>query len=561
MTCCGAISAEDKSTGQFNDFDFTGNLPSSATLNKRVLLGTAGFEAAHGIRPDYVIPDNYLATGPGDVWYNAALEWSSLTTDGWQSYKAGGEVSAATPTNFDGDTVTLTEPVSATTATQFLMTTSDSANITTLHIVNQAEEAKSFTGTLYNGDGDQLGSADVPLGAAAVPAKGRLTLGASDLELLFNATPWKGPAMLELKGSATFSLMSKLISPSGLISNTNCVRDTRVLNIEGADSEDMTFVRFINTGDTAITDIRGTLYDQNGVVIGTANTQLLESLASKQAVWINRNNFISLFGASWDAEAMLEVGEVDNLKLLNLNFVNGETFFNFSCFETSGTSGDVYLMTRSDGFNVSKLHIVNTSDTYSQSFTGTLYSGDGSPLGSATRPLHEGSIPPSGRVVLLSQDLELIFGVSPWSGPAMLRVNGSREFELMIKLESPSGLISKTNCVRRDEVHNIEGFDSQDMTFVRFINVGTGAISNITGTLYDSNGNLIGSADTLLLETLAPHRATWLNRNNLSDLFGGATWNGEALLKVSSHDDLRLLNLNFANSETFFNFSCYETSQ
>jgi len=28
-----------------------------------------------------------------------------------------------------------------------------------------------------------------------------------------------------------------------------------------------------------------------------------------------------------------------------------------------------------------------------------------------------------------------------------------------------------------------------------------------------------------------------------------------------AEDDLRLLNLNFINSETFFNFSCYETGQ
>ena len=129
----------------------------------------------------------------------------------------------------------------------------------------------------------------------------------------------------------------------------------------------------------------------------------------------------------------------------------------------------------------------------------------------------------------------------------------------MIKLQSPSGLISNTNCVRRDEVHNIEGSDSPDLTFVRFINIGSSVISGITGTLYDSSGTLIGSANTELLATLDPKQATWLNRNQLADLFGESL-NGEALLTVSSHANLRLLNLNFPNSETFFNFSCYESS-
>jgi hypothetical protein len=47
----------------------------------------------------------------------------------------------------------------------------------------------------------------------------------------------------------------------------------------------------------------------------------------------------------------------------------------------------------------------------------------------------------------------------------------------------------------------------------------------------------------------------------LSDIFGD-TWNGTASLKINNADTkLRLLNLNFINSETFFNFSYYETGQ
>ncbi len=129
----------------------------------------------------------------------------------------------------------------------------------------------------------------------------------------------------------------------------------------------------------------------------------------------------------------------------------------------------------------------------------------------------------------------------------------------MTKLNIPRGLISNTNCVRRDQVHNIEGFDSPDMTFVRFINTGTTTISNLQGSLYNSSGALIGSANQTLLSTLAPKSAVWLNRNSLSNIFQD-TWIGEALLTVDAEQDLRLLNLNFINNETFFNFSCYEAS-
>ena len=149
--------------------------------------------------------------------------------------------------------------------------------------------------------------------------------------------------MLEVRGTAEFELMAKLVSPSGLISNTNCVREDRVLNIEGSDSSNRTFVRFINTTSDDMGAITGTLYDIDGNMIGSANQTLLDSLAAKAQTWITRETFASIFGTEWNGEAMLEVNAGDDgLRLLNLNFVNNETFFNFSCFEDSD-SGRIFL--------------------------------------------------------------------------------------------------------------------------------------------------------------------------------------------------------------------------
>ena len=143
----------------------------------------------------------------------------------------------------------------------------------------------------------------------------------------------------------------------------------------------------------------------------------------------------------------------------------------------------------------------------------------------------------------------------------MLEVSGTDSFELMTKLTSPSGLISNTNCVRQDQVHNIGGFDQTDVTYVRFINIGDTAISNIRGSLYDTEGNVVGATTPILIDELPAKAHVWRNRNQLSDLIGD-TWNGTASLKIDNADsNLRLLNLNFINSETFFNFSCYETGQ
>jgi len=224
------------------------------------------------------------------------------------------------------------------------------------------------------------------------------------------------------------------------------------------------------------------------------------------------------------------------------------------------TYGRVYLQTTSTSQNQSLTHLINTSDE-AQQFSATLYRNDGEQLGLENQPLHNGTIAPMERVILSSEDIEGLFSIETWSGPAMLEVNGSGPFELMTKLTSPSGLISNTNCVRQNQAHNIEGFDQTAVTYVRFINIGDTPITSIRGSLYHATGDIIGESNPVLIDELPAKAQVWRNRDQLSDIIGD-TWNGTASLKIENADDnLRLLNLNFINSETFFNFSCYESGQ
>ena len=439
----------------------------------------------------------------------------------------------------------------------YLMTTPTSVNRTFVHIVNSSDVAQEFRGNLYGGDGTRVGTADAPLHNGAVPSKGRVIIESSDLLSLFNIDPWSGPAMLEISGSLQFDLMTKLTSPSGLISNTNCVRQDEVHNLEGFDSSNVTFIRFINIGDETLTNIRGSVRDPAGNIVGEGDVELIAELRPKQAVWLNRTNIKNLIGQTWDGTASLRTSvPMPNLRLLNLNYVNGETFFNFSCFE-SEDSGRVYLMTNSASNNVSETHVINTGESVS-SISGSLYSGAGEELGSG---VIASDIPPGGRAIFSATDLEQALGAETWRGPAMLELESEQTFNLMTRLTSPSGLVSNTNCVRQDNVHNIEGSDSSDMTYVRLINQGTSAISDIRGTLYDPSGQVVGNADQQLLSSLAQKEQVWLNRTNFEEIFG-SMWTGEANLNVSAANDqeLRLLNLNFVNQETFFNFSCYENT-
>lgn len=482
--------------------------------------------------------DNDGVNDEADAFSTDALEWADTDNDG-------------TGDNADEDQQTQ--------ATAFLMTRSTSANRTALHIINTSPVPQRFTGTLYQANGNPLGIEGGELNVGSIAPHGRLILTSANLETILSTSTWSGPAMLEITGTDTFELMSKLTSPSGLVSNTNCVRQNQVHNIEGFDSANRTFVRFINTGDTAITGIAGSLIDANGQVIGASNVTLFTELASKQAAWLNREDLSALAGAQWQGVASLALSSAFNdLKLLNVNFVNGETFFNFSCFENQD-SGFVYLMTNSASVNNSETHVVNTS-TESQQFVATVFNAEGATIGEPSTPLTNGMVEPGGRTVFNASDLELKTGAAPWSGPALVKLSGTGGFELMTRLTSPSGLISNTNCVRRDVVHNIEGANSTNRTFVRFINEGESAIGEITGNLFDKTGDPIGEP-SILMASLAPKAAVFLSRDNFESIFG-ATWSDEASLSVSADnaDSLRLINLNFVNNETFFNFSCYEAS-
>ena len=446
------------------------------------------------------------------------------------------------------------------------MTASTSPNLSEVHIINTSDSAQSFTGTLFHKSGSQLGESDIALHDGEVASQGRVILRSSDLERRFNESPWTGPAMLDVQSNNQFELMSRL-SRNGRVTNTNCVRTGDVHNVEGTESSDVTYIRFINDGSTALSDIRGTLYDASGDPIGQSDTQFFDELGSREAIFLTGNTIRGKVGESWTGATSLVLSDsYEDLQLMNLNFVNDETFFNFSCFERASEDngstsylGRAYHMTTSTSPNLSEVHIINTSNS-ALSFTGTLFHKSGSQLGESDIALHEGIIAPQGRLILFNTDLEQRFNEMPWTGPAMLDVRSSDQFELMTRL-SRNGRVTNTNCVRTGNVHNVEGTDSSDVTYIRFINDGSTTLSDIRGTLYDASGDPIGQSDTQFFDELGPREAIFLTGNTIRTKIG-ESWTGIASLVLSeTYTNLQLMNLNFVNDETFFNFSCYETGK
>lgn len=227
------------------------------------------------------------------------------------------------------------EPVRA-----YLMLTTATAplgNVTELQIINTSSEELRFTGDLFNHRGEALGTAGASLSDAPLAPGARLALTSAALETRFATEPWTHPAMLEIHAdveNASFVAMVRLRSaPNGLTTNLNCVAEGAVHSVEGIDQLDSTYIRFINTTDERMTDIRGTLRDADGDVIGTGNRRLLASLRSKAGAWLSAARLAQIVGSRWNGQASLYVSHHPGLKLMNLNVIGNETFANFSCLD------------------------------------------------------------------------------------------------------------------------------------------------------------------------------------------------------------------------------------
>jgi hypothetical protein len=90
--------------GVTKTFTFPSNLPSSQTANKRVLIATQGFASLGLIAPDYVVPNEFLATDGGTLNYAGVDQviYASLPTDGVNAITRTGTVTPNVATNFAG---------------------------------------------------------------------------------------------------------------------------------------------------------------------------------------------------------------------------------------------------------------------------------------------------------------------------------------------------------------------------------------------------------------------------------------------------------------------------
>ncbi|MRD48141.1 calcium-binding protein [Caenimonas koreensis] len=88
--------------------EFTHDLPSELTANTTVLIATQAFADIGVVKPDFIIPDNFLFTASGTVNFAGvdSVVYFALPSNG-QSVNRFGALQAGTPKNFAGATITI----------------------------------------------------------------------------------------------------------------------------------------------------------------------------------------------------------------------------------------------------------------------------------------------------------------------------------------------------------------------------------------------------------------------------------------------------------------------
>ena len=85
---------------------FPGNLPSTQTASRSVLIATPAFAALAGVAPDFVVPAPFLFPGGGTLNYGGvdSVTYPPMPSDGVSSVDRNGVAATNTPTNFAGQT-------------------------------------------------------------------------------------------------------------------------------------------------------------------------------------------------------------------------------------------------------------------------------------------------------------------------------------------------------------------------------------------------------------------------------------------------------------------------
>jgi hypothetical protein len=307
--------------------------------------------------------------------------------------------------------------------------------------------------------------------------------------------------------------------------------------------------------------VRGTLYDEGGNVLGTANSVLISTLAANSVQTLASTELAAAFGIStWTGKAWMSLtSDFTGLKIMNtLRDLSTNTLVNVSCDTGStGTSANIYNIPP-DGMmsTTGSARIYNTSGIPS-TVTGTLYAESGGVLGTPNVTL--GSIPAHGVLTLSQSTIASLVSASTWTGRAWMQVS-SNVTGLKVLSFTRQAMNMDMNCVNSSNVaFNIpDASNGQDQPNIRIYNTSS-STGNVYGTVYHQDGYVLGTPNSLLVSNMPAKSVATFSASSLASAIGSFGWTARAWMQISSPtlSGLKVMDLlQDQASGTWSNMSC-----
>lgn len=470
------------------------------------------------------MPGSITATGTA-----SPLTVTGLSNGATYSCSVAATNSAGTGTASAAVSVTLPTPSSS---TVYNIPSPTNVDQPFLRFYNPSSSSGQVRGTLYDQTGAVLGAPNSVLIASA-PAKSVTVLTSQDVATAFGVADWSGRAWMATQANFAGLQVLNLIRSSLLI-NMSCLNSNLALYLPNPTSSEQPYVRLYNPSTTAGA-VRGTLYDENGNTLGTANAVLVANLAPNAVQVLSSTDIAAAVGVStWQGKAwMFLSSDFAGLKIMNtLRDLTTNTLVDMSCDTGStGTSANVYNLPPPNSTTTASIRIYNMSGSPS-TVTGTLYAESGSILGTANAVLSD--TPVVGVLTLNQSDIAARVGASTWTGRAWMQIN-SNVTGLKVLAFTRQSMAMDMNCVNTSNIaFNIpDATNAQDQPNIRIYNTSSAA-GNVYGTLYDVNGNVVGTANSLLASNMAAKSVAVFSASTLASAVGSLGWTARSWLQLSS---------------------------
>jgi len=416
-------------------------------------------------------------------------------------------------------------------AAYFIPSPNSSMSATFIKVINDGDEATAVRGTLYNQAGEVVGSANTVL-TEELASKATLTLSSYNLSTTFGE--WSEFAWLEITEPVRdVTLLNYARTPNATIRNFSIASDGYAAPLMDLTSPHVNQILVINRHNKPANLVATVINEQGRVIAVGVVSQ--GNIAPRAIQVLTVSSLQSRLDVSWTGYTRLLLTDINNpggntIKLLN-TVLSTETD-DVTNLNQAG-SNIIYDIKPSDSEDSTQIHLTNIGDTTVQ-VKGIRYEPSISTAyhnGQADAAELVGALAPQTTVTLDALDVEQALG--SWDGykPQLLITQPTSDLEIVATTES-NGALSDSITVSDHAAYYLPNAYAVDKAWVQITNTTANEV-NVYATLYNRFGNVLGDANTEIMNGLEGYAVLKLSMSDLKDLFG-TNWPGKARLEITS---------------------------